>query len=381
MGSDKEKVGIITFHASYNCGSMLQAYALQCFLKKHGYDPEIVDFSSPGQRRLYSVFSRKKSVKNIARNAVFLCHKCRIEKNFARYEKFKQEQFCLSDYQAEQRSELKDHYYAVIAGADQIWNITIADYDDAYFLPWVTQAKRIAYAPSFGSKNIVDHTDDLEKFKNYLIAFDSLSIRENNGRKWIAEMTGLDAPVVLDPTLLLDPEDYAPILSEELKLPEKYIFYYSPTYSLDRNRLVRKISKKYKLPVIAFNTKAFYLRGMNFHGFKLPAAEDPTTYLQLMKNATMVITTSFHGSVFASMFRRSFWIIKNGGMYSQDDRVITFLQATGLGGRLVEPVFDDSFNYLSLPDYEEHARKLEVLQKTSTDYLLSALKDEHETDK
>ena len=63
-----KKTGIITFHASYNCGSMLQAYALQKFLNKNEYENEIIDFSSKGHRCLYSVFFKNNSIKNIIKN-------------------------------------------------------------------------------------------------------------------------------------------------------------------------------------------------------------------------------------------------------------------------------------------------------------------------
>ena len=383
MALDNKKIGIITFHASYNCGSMLQAYALQRFLEKNGYCPEIVDFSSEGQRRLYSMYSKKITVKNMVRNAIFWSHRKRIENNYKCYENFKQQYFNLTSYNAAHQSQIVDNYVAVVAGADQIWNITIADYDDAYFLPWVIKSKRIAYAPSFGAKNISEHTDDVEKYKRFLNEFDYLSIRENNGKQWIYDLIGKDVPVVLDPTLIIEPEDYDKITSCSLKLPEKYIFYYSPTYSVKHNLLVRKISKKYGLPVIGFNSKSFYLRGMNFQNIILPDFEDPTAYLQLMKNATMVITTSFHGSIFSTVFNRNFWVIKNGGMYGKDDRVLTLLRTMGLEARFISEVFDKNFDYMVNVDYKgvEHMSGLNQARAFSQKYLLSALESCNETNK
>ena len=378
-----KKIGIMTFHASYNCGSMLQAYALQCFLEKNGFSPEMIDFSSSGQRRLYSLYSQKLSLKNIIRNTVFWCHRKRIKNNFLRYEDFKQKYFNLTPYNAANQTQLVDNYSAVIAGADQIWNITISDYDDSYFLPWTKNAKRIAYAPSFGAKNIIEYADDVEKYKNFLKDFNYLSIREDNGRKWINDLIGKDVPVVLDPTLIIDREDYEKIISSQLNLPDKYIFYYSPTYSLKHNQLVNKISKKYKLPVIAFNSKSFYLRGMNFQNFKLPDFEDPTAYLQLMKNATMVITTSFHGSVFSTVFKKFFWVIKNGGMYGNDDRVITLLRTIGLEKRLITEYFDNDFDYMTSVDYNavDYIDGLGEAKKLSQKYLLTALENCNEANK
>lgn len=376
-----KKIGIITFHSSYNCGSMLQAYALQKFLKKKCYDVEIVDFSSVGQKKLYSVYTENKSLKMLLKNVVTFFHASKIKANFSRYETFKREQFNLSAYSTSDMRELKDDYYAVIAGADQIWNITISDYDDAYFLPWVTKGKKIAYAPSFGAKNIREYAKSLKKFQEYLNNFDSLSIRENNGRQWIEDLISKTVPVVLDPTLIIEREDYENIISEELELPKKYIFYYAPSFSIKINKLVKNISRKYKLAVIAFNTKAFYMRGVNFFGFRLPKFEDPSTYLQLMKNAEMVITTSFHGTVFSTVFRRKFWVIKNGAMFENDDRVITLVNQLGIEERLISMDFNKDFDYNIPVNYTKYDNNLLRLKKYSQDYLLAALETSNETAK
>lgn len=372
--NNNKKVGIITFHASHNCGSMLQAYALQCFLQKNGYNAEIIDFSSKGQRELYSLYNKNKSLKFVIRNFIFHLHAKRLKNTRQRYEDFKKNYFNLTNYSTGKTNEIIDDYYAVIAGADQVWNTTISDYDDAYFLNWVKDAKRIAYAPSFGAKNPFEYAKDIEQIKKYLNQFEHLSIRENNGQKWINELIGKKVPVVLDPTLIIDKEDYKKITSKDLELPEKYIFYYSPSYSLDINNLVRKISKKYKLPVIAFNGKAYYLRGMELSGFKLPKFEDPTAYLQLMENAEMVITTSFHGSIFSTVYSKNFWVIKNGGMFGDDDRVYTLLTKLNITERLIPNKFDENFDYMKSIDYNFFETLLKEQREFSENYLLEALK-------
>lgn len=372
--NNSKKVGIITFHASHNCGSMLQAYALQCFLQKNGYNAEMIDFSSEGQKALYSLYNKNKSLKFVIRNFVFHLHARRLKNTRKRYEDFKNKYFNLTNYSTSKSDEIIDDYYAVIAGADQVWNTTISDYDDAYFLNWVKNAKKISYAPSFGAKNPIEYAKDIEKIKKYLKDFKYLSIRENNGQKWIEELIGKKVPVVLDPTLIIDKEDYEKITAKELNLPEKYIFYYSPSYSLNINKLVRKISKKHKLPVIAFNGKAFYLRGMNFSGFKLPDFEGPTAYLQLMKNASMVITTSFHGAIFSTVYKKNFWAVKNGGMFGSDDRVLTLANQLHIEDRLIPIKFDLDFDYMQKVDYAEYDIKLKEKREFSENYLLSALK-------
>lgn len=379
MGNDlnEKKIGIITFHNSYNCGSMLQAYALQQMVDRlTGRKSEIIDFSNEGQQKLYSVRQLNDSMKNIIKNLILSPWFKRITRNYGSYESFKTQNFRLSDHPVHKSTDLSDSDYdIVVAGSDQIWNITIEDGDDAYFLPWVKNARKVAYAPSFGAKNIAEFADNPSRYAEYLRCFSDLSIRERNGLEWLQNLTGRSAELLLDPTLLLKQDDYAEIESHELKLPIRYIFYYSPGYSRDINKLVHKISQKYNLPVIAFNTKTFYVKGMQFSGFKLPEIENPSTYLQLIKNAEMIITTSFHGTVFSTIYRKKFWTVKNGGMFGNDDRVKTLMYLLDLEDRMIPIEFDDGFDYLKEKDYEGYERLLEKEQEKAYKYLKKALID------
>lgn len=366
----KSDVGIITFHNSYNCGSMLQSYALQKVLNKLGVKNEIIDFSNDGQKSVYSIFSKNNNIKNILKNILILPYKRRIERNYFSYELFKNENFCLTKDKYGSIEDLKKiDYKIVVTGSDQVWNITIEDGDDAYFLPWVKKGKKVAYSPSFGSKNIMKYSDNIEKYKKFLLDFNYISIRENNGKKWINDLTGQVADVLLDPTLLLNREDYEDIVSTKLVLPSKFIFYYSPGFDHEINRLVKKIAKKYDLPIIAFNSKNFYIKLMNLQQFTLPEIENPSTYLQLISKATIVITTSFHGTIFSSIFKKCFWTIKNGGMFESDDRVLTLTTNLDLNDRLIDIKFDENFDYLCKKNYDQYDTNLEQLRKKSLNYL------------
>ena len=365
-----KKVGIMTFHNSYNCGSMLQCYALQTVLKKLGIRSEVIDFSNEGQQNVYSVFSKNNTIKNIVKNILIFSHAKKIKKNFLSYEEFKNNYFNLTKNSFKNMVDLESlNYDIVITGSDQVWNITIEDGDDAYFLPWLKKGKKIAYAPSFGSKNIIKYSDNIDKYKNYLLDFDYISIRENNGKKWIKELINKDVNVLLDPTLLIDKSDYEKITSTELKLPSKYIFYYSPGFDYRINNLVKAISKKYNLPVIAFNSKNYYVKLMQLQHFLLPKLENPSTYLQLISNATMVITTSFHGTIFSTIFKKNFWTIKNGGMFGEDDRVLTLMENLDLTDRLIDIEFDDNFDYFCEKNFEIYDTNLSELRKKSLQFL------------
>lgn len=374
-----KKIGIITFHASHNCGSMMQAYAIQKQVEKLGYENEIIDFQNEGQKDMYAVVHRKKTIKNFIKNTLLLFSRKKIRKQWNDYEKFKNKTFKLSKTKYSNSDELKEtnnKYDCFISGADQIWNITIKDADDSYFLDFVEDEKiKIAYAPSFGAKNILDVSNDPQKYARFLNRYDYLSIRENNGKKWIKDLIGKTVPVVLDPTLLLDSNEYENLI-EKNDYDGKYIFYYSPTYSRKIDKFVKKISKKYKLPVIVWNSREYYMKKEYLNGFILPKKLNPGVYLDLIKNAEIIITTSFHGTIFSTVYRKKFFVIKNGNMYTTDDRVLTLINQLGIKKQLIEPNFNDDFDYLGDIDYSEYEKNLIKLRKNSIEFLKESLSNE-----
>ncbi|MDD3615294.1 MAG: polysaccharide pyruvyl transferase family protein [Lachnospiraceae bacterium] len=372
-----KKIGIITFHNSYNCGSMMESYAIQTVIQRLGYEVEIINFSSKGQQEIYSVRFKNNSIKNILKNIILLPHEKRIKNNNRQYEEFKNKYFNLSK-EYHQSSEIIEKYDIVIAGSDQIWNITIDDYDDAYFLNWVKKAKKIAYAPSFGAKKIQDNTDDVSKYIKLLNAFDAISIRENNGQKWIMDLIDKKVPVVLDPTLLLDLCDYEKIICKYKKTFQKYIFFYAPTFDKEICKFVQKISNKYNMKVITWSSKSFYLRRIKKYGFQIVDSESPEIYLNLIKNAELVITTSFHGTIFSTIFRNRFITVKNGNMYGSDDRVLTLLKQMKLENRLMSFSFNNNYNYLEEVDYTDYESVISGLKEKSLTYLKNSLEEKNE---
>lgn len=196
-----------------------------------------------------------------------------------------------------------------------------------------------------------------------------------NGQRWVKELTGRDVPVVLDPTLLLELEDFQKIEDDAISTPDKFIFYYSPNYDRNINRLVKQVSDKYDLPVICFNAKAFHIKGMGSMGFRLPEYEDPSVYLTLMRRATLVMTTSFHGTIFSTLYGKDFWTIKNGGMFGDDDRVLTLTGQMDLDDRLVSLEFDPHKDYLEKKNYGTYLKMRKRLRDKSMRFLEEATKE------
>lgn len=364
-----KKVGIITFHNSYNCGSMLESYAMQTILEKGNMNAEIVNFSSDGQKELYSVWFKNNSIRNIIKNIMLTTVHKRLVRNNNKYEEFKNKNFKLSkEYKTNDKISEKD-YSIVVAGSDQIWNITIKDYDSAYFLDWVKKARKVAYSPSFGAKNILKYSDNPQKYIDYINDFDALSIREKNGSKWLKDLINKDVEVLLDPTMLLDREDYDKIMADDVKVDGKYIFFYSPGFNPEICAYVKKIADKYNLKVITWSTKAYCTKRIRRFGFELADYENPAMYLYLIKNAELVITTSYHGTIFSTIYRKKFITVKNGEMYGDDDRVITLLEQMDMMDRLIPYEFKDDFDYLAEVDYSNYDKKVSQLRKKSMDYI------------
>ena len=81
-----KKIGIITFHNSYNCGSMMQTYALQTILEKKGYNSEIINYYTEGQTQIYKTFFKPDSIKNIIKNILLFPNSKKINNNNMKYE-------------------------------------------------------------------------------------------------------------------------------------------------------------------------------------------------------------------------------------------------------------------------------------------------------
>lgn len=203
------KIGIITFHASNNCGSMLQAFALQRVITdKYGKDCEIIDFSNQGQQQMYKTFWPVTGVKALIKNLLWATVYPQIEAQRKSYEEFSSKYFKLSKQHFTENAELEkiDGYYEkIITGSDQVWNICCMDADDAYFLNFASKSKRYAYSVSFGANNafVID-----EKYIGLAKRFNKISVREHNAQKWVRESLNLNVPITLDPTMLLTREEW-----------------------------------------------------------------------------------------------------------------------------------------------------------------------------
>ena len=220
-------------------------------------------------------------------------------------------------------------YRAVVCGSDQIWNPGSLDFSTHFFAPDFA-AQKISYAPSLRSATAAEFADiDL---KGLLADFAALSVREQESVAVIEQLTGRTPKVVLDPTLLPAAQDFAPILGTA---PQgDYLFFYSIDYPPEVCRTVQQTARRLHLPVYILFTGNKTYRALPY-GFRLARHQTPGDFLALVKGAKLVLSTSFHGTVFALRFGTPFYALKakRGAAYYTDPRIATLLQTAGVAER------------------------------------------------
>jgi len=371
-----KKVGLITYHASHNIGSMLQTYALQYILRnKYKCEVEIINFSSKKQRNMYSLFPKIISKNILIKNIINILFYPLLKSRFDDFESFIAKYFSLTPNSYSETSELnalKNKYDYIICGSDQIWNVNCDDFDDAYFLSFFTNAKKISYAPSLGGKNILKSDVDLEKYRHYIQSFEHLSVREVNGKKWLDKLSDRDFKIVADPTILVNQNVWEQLVAPR-EFQEDYIFFYGVPFSPVTYKIVVEISKQLNLPVVMLDAKSWLYKGNFMKGIKLSKHSSPNDYLSLIKHSKLVITTSFHGSIFASIFNKNFWTVTYKQTNTDDDRVKTLLSQLNMTERLIYLEDYKQYKLLEDIDYSLYEEVVSSFQKRSFEFLTESL--------
>lgn len=319
------KIGIITQPLAVNYGGLLQNYALQQTLLRLGHEVYTINrnnlpsiyFASLPQRLKYSIKQWIKFFIGRPTYSLYWDH-CRItkhcasfvQKNISTTDKFKTQEELLGIVR-------RYNFEGYISGSDQVWRPCYSEniYNDFLdFCQNVKGVKRIAYAASFGVSDWEFNEEQTQECKRLINLFDAVSVREDSGIHLCKDYFDVDALHVLDPTLLLEKEDYIK-LAEEMKEPisSGELF----CYILDNNQEIESAIEciASKLSLGAFEVKAKknnFVRkwGEKIRDYVIPA---PTKWLRAFMDAKMVFTDSFHGCVFSIIFNKPFWVIGNQG--------------------------------------------------------------------
>lgn len=374
------KAGILTFHRATNYGTALQAFATQKACEKIGIDAQLIDYRPEYIERTLKLrrIKNTKSPKEIAsiciNGILYPGMQKRKSANFLSFMSSMKigDEVCTTTAQVAQASQ---KYDTVISGSDQLWNKKITADDMTYFLPFEHKNK-VSFASSFGESSLAqDRQKDIAK---YLADFKFIGVREKTAVNILSDIekyaSNMKSPeCVLDPTLLLDKDDWNSYADKSLILPKGgYIL----TYYMIETELMRAITKALKkatgLPVI--NIKPSKKQVLLREGKNLAFA-GPSQFLSCYKHASFVVTNSFHGTAFAINYNIPFFTsqlpVSMAGQVNS--RLVDILKLFSLEDRWI-----DSFEKLDKTDVKKPldahcAQTLRELRKYSLDCLSKAV--------
>lgn len=336
------KIGILTFHCADNYGAVLQAYGLQEYLKILGHEVYVIDYRPQYLLKPYRLFEWKRySTQSVIRNLLFLLRaiwafpiRLKRKKKFSRFR-----HNWLNLLSADCLGTDSD-FDVFVFGSDQIWNpIITKGLDKVYFgqFPAAKGKRLIAYAASAGSSvNLASCISELQMF---IPRFHAISVREKSLSDYIQPIIGNSVPVVLDPVLLAGRYVYSQISRSKNKR-KPYLLSFQLLYNENLSQVAEKVAREKKLDLIELASfESFMRRGQL-------TTQSIEYFLSLFQNADYIITSSFHGTVFAILFEKDFNTISFDD--KQSERMSDLLSSLRLSDRLVlneQKLVTDSIDY------------------------------------
>ena len=302
------KIGIITIQRSPNYGACLQSYGLYFFLKSRGYDCEVIDLLRPTHDDY--IPSKKYLPYRQKRQSIFRRFLSKAKKTF-RYSKSEHSitneakrkfdsfnsliSYSRTYYSIDELYQSPPRYDLYITGSDQLWNPTMGFCIEPYFLTFVKNgAKKISYATSLGINKL--DAKEKEDFTRWLSDYYSISVREKSGRKILSDLVKQEVTQVEDPTFLLEPSQWKNLMVNP-KIREPYILLFTLNFRpklLDFCNRIRKESGKKLIYMCLYQPV-----DVSSLVDEIICNAGPKEFLGLINSASMVITDSFHGTVFS----------------------------------------------------------------------------------
>jgi len=378
-----KKIAIITLTGYFNYGNRLQNYALQEILQSYGFTVDTIKVG----RRVYqpkkknkNILNKIKRVKNKSLTDLF---NLMLLKTWGKYKKnrfnkfemmrtksfkeFTQKYINETDYFISEENipkNLVEEYDFFIVGSDQVWNPHFNLEKSIYFLNFVPKQKRLTYAPSFGVTELPE--EYVDEYKKGLSGFNKLTIRERSGVVLIEKLTRKEVDILIDPTMLLDKEEWLKIAKEpKFKPSGRYILnYFLGKVKKEDNEIIKKISKVYKLKIIdmaSMNDLQNHIIG-------------PSEFISYINSAKIIFTDSFHGVIFSILFRKPFVVFDRNteSGYSMGTRFNTLLSIFDLENRRKENI--KSIKEIMGIDYTNIPIILERERQKSYQYIKNSLK-------
>ncbi|WP_290850854.1 polysaccharide pyruvyl transferase family protein [Eubacterium sp. LMAG:50] len=372
------KIGVITYHSAYNFGSVLQAYATQESIEKIGYSVEIVNYRMKSQIKYYSMIHLNNGLKAFLKDLLHLPQIGKYITRKNRFEQFIEELNLTKEFNEPEEVDEADGMFDIfVSGSDQIWNKHSNELEESewkYMYPYLlcfTNKKKVSYASSIVNMKDEELTYIVDKVKK----FDKISFREKASCDRFKSLFGIESNEVLDPTLLLNSEEWSSKIGTipEKMINKKYILYYALEGVKKTRKIMPKLQKMAKrkgcvLVVITPLSCFTYSKGV------INAIDaGPKEFLGWIKGAELVITNSYHGTLFSVNLGTNFYTLQE--KESTDNRIKGILLKLELEKRIISDV--DSILYEKEEiNFQDVWKKLDIYRKESIEFLKKALKYE-----
>ena len=340
-------INIITLSCAYNYGALLQTFGLYEFLSSLGHDVKIInyipkryDIESSENSDLWLRNSYKYNSSYIRRMIFKLIVFPSIVKSSIPFREFLRRNIKLTREYKSAEELILDYPQGdlFITGSDQVWNSDFLwkeekvkePIDSPYYLSFVHDSDaKIAYASSFGKSELSN--EEKEYVKKYLKRYNAISVREESGKK-ILKNINIDSEIVADPTILCDKNSWRKIAGKRTH-SKKYLLAFGINPDDRFLNLVKKIASHLNLP-------SLFLVTSNLFKAKHPLLDsvilpDVGEWLSLFRDSEFVITDSFHGTVFSTIYNKKFISIVSRDKSRFSGRITDYLSRIGLEDRCV----------------------------------------------
>lgn len=366
------KVAILSLVLHTNYGGLLQSYALQTVLERMGHEVEILSApetcKTPPLRKMPYCLMRRLAYKLLKDHSapIFWERKMNRERPVVTQHTQRFIDQYLHVRLIESFGDIQQQDYdAYVVGSDQVWRPKYFEcqwhspIENAFLLftkDW--QVKRIAYAPSFGVDNWEFSEAQTKACGELAQAFDHLSVREDSGIRLCQAHLHVQADHTLDPTMLLQAEDYRALIAQEPASPGDLLVYLLDEDG-EKGSVVERIAQKKRMTAFRVNSVHSQLSDP-LEKRIVPKVE---SWLKGFVDARLVVTDSFHACVFSILFGKPFVVLKNEDRGNA--RVDSLIKQFGLEAQPLEGVEGLSF-------YLCEAKNVESLRERSADWLREA---------
>lgn len=366
------KAGIITIYDLLNYGNRLQNYAVTKIFEDLGYEVDTLLIDEYRIKDLIKIilFRERNIHWNVRQESeeFFLKQDELSRKKYLNFKEFTYKYMSIKKVSGSKLGlkYLNHEYDIFIAGGDQIWNPLIGHAIDWEFLTFADNKKKISIAPSFG----IGELPDVEKkaIKRYLKDFEHISVREKTGQDIIRDLLSKESTLLVDPTLLITKEDWLKIAStpSNVDLNRPYILlYFLGTVS---DRIQERIDR------IAAETGYQVLNLFDKSNPDLFSAS-PSDFVSLIAQAKIVLTDSFHASVFSLIFERPFLVFNRAGKHSNmSSRIENFIDMFKLQRKYVQD--EAAVDYVTdiwEHDYSESLAVLNIEKERALSFIMKAI--------